>query len=86
MTGLPRSSSSGYRDGRGSTSLGGSGGDPFGGDGAAKVIRYTREKLLSLRPVPKESDGLPGGLRHLEGSVVVSKAPQDPGEFDDCVG
>lgn len=47
-----------------------------------KVIRYTREKLLSLRPRPVEKEGgeLPEILRHLEGSVVVSHVAQDPGK------
>lgn len=44
------------------------------------MIRYTREKLLSLRPVPKGGEGLPDVLRALEGSVCVSDAAQDPGE------
>lgn len=57
----------------------GSGGGGGGGD--EKVIRYTREKLLSLRPRPSGGDELPEILRHLEGSVVVSVKAQDPGEF-----
>mmetsp|Transcript_24154 Transcript_24154/g.59130 ORF Transcript_24154/g.59130 Transcript_24154/m.59130 type:complete len:680 (+) Transcript_24154:106-2145(+) len=44
-----------------------------------KVIRYTREKLLSMRPPSQFGDqSLPVNLRHLEGSAVLSKAPQDP--------
>lgn len=57
-----------------------------GGGGAShheseKVIRYTREKLLSLRPRPAEGEGLPDCLRGMEGSVVVSLVAQDPGEL-----
>ncbi|CAJ1955860.1 unnamed protein product [Cylindrotheca closterium] len=44
-----------------------------------KVIRYTREKLLSMRPPSHLGDqSLPATLCHLEGSAVLSKAPQDP--------
>ena len=46
---------------------------------AAKVIRYTREKLLSLRG--RGDEGAPECVLELEGSVVVSKVSQDPGEF-----
>lgn len=49
------------------------------GSGGEKVIRYTREKLLSLRPRPGEE--LPECLRGMEGSVVISSVAQDPGEF-----
>ena len=88
-SGLSRSSSTGYRSsgdhdrGGGGSGIGDgvSRGGGSGGDGGAKVIRYTREKLLSLRPVPKEDEGPPAILKHLEGSVVISKAPQDPGEL-----
>lgn len=55
---------------------------PNGGDSAykpdPKVIRFTREKLLSMRQVPRET-GLPDLLKELEGSPIVSTAPQDPG-------
>ena len=55
-------------------SIDSAGGGPVG----AKVIRYTREKLLSLWG---RGDGkVPECLRALEGSVVVSKVAQDPGE------
>lgn len=47
-----------------------------------KVIRYTREKLLSMRPPSHLGDqGLPSSLSHLDGSNIVSKAAQDPGMF-----
>lgn len=49
-------------------------------DGGAKVIRFTREKLLSLRPRPTGDKGLPDVLKHLEGSLVISNEPQDPGK------
>lgn len=48
-------------------------------DGGAKIIRFTREKLLSLRPRPTGNVGLPDVLKHLEGSVVITNEPQDPG-------
>ena len=44
-----------------------------------KVIRYTREKLLSLRFAPRGADpGPPDVLKALEGSVVISATAQDP--------
>jgi len=44
-----------------------------------KVIRYTREKLLSLRFAPRGSEpGPPEELKPLEGSVVISPTAQDP--------
>lgn len=52
-----------------------------GSEAGEKVIRYTREKLLSLRPRPKDGEGLPDCLKELEGSVVVSLLAQDPGKF-----
>lgn len=70
-------------------------GDPSGPNGAAaassssidnykpdpKVIRYTREKLLSMRaPVSGDAE-LPADLQALDGAVIVSKTPQDPGEW-----
>eukprot|EP00804_Cyclotella_cryptica_P024270 CCRYP_012549-RC/>CCRYP_012549-RC protein AED:0.08 eAED:0.08 QI:405/1/1/1/0.5/0.28/7/635/1156 len=56
-----------------------------GGGENEKVLRYTREKLLSLRPRRGEGEGgeLPEVLRHLEGSVVVSRVAQDPVCWDD---
>jgi hypothetical protein len=46
----------------------------------AKVIRFTREKLLSMRPPSNAGDpGLPAALQHLEGAVVISETAQDPG-------
>ena len=49
---------------------------------AAKVIRYTREKLLSLRG--RGDEGASECVLDLEGSMVVSKVAQDPGEFLQC--
>jgi hypothetical protein len=44
-----------------------------------KVIRYTREKLLSLRTAPKGPDpGPPEVLKPLDGSTIVSPTVQDP--------
>ncbi len=45
-----------------------------------KVIRYTREKLLSMRPVPHEEE-LPDLLQEVEGLAILSKTPQDPGTY-----
>ena len=46
-----------------------------------KVIRYTREKLLSMRPSPRGPDpGPPTEMTHLDGAVVVSQTCQDPGK------
>ncbi|GAX10997.1 hypothetical protein FisN_2Lh527 [Fistulifera solaris] len=43
----------------------------------AHVIRFTREKLLSMRPSPRASP--PDALREvLEGTVILSEAAQDP--------
>lgn len=47
-----------------------------------KVVRYTREKLLSMRPSPRGPDpGPPAGMSHVEGAVIVSQECQDPGEL-----
>lgn len=46
-----------------------------------KVIRFTREKLLAMRPTPNPADGPPASLKHMEGSVFLSKEPQDPGMY-----
>lgn len=47
-----------------------------------KVIRFTRERLLSMRP-PKSQieEGPPLMLKHMEGSVMISPEVQDPGEL-----
>jgi len=89
--GHPRSSSAGIsrnRSGSGDAPLGhgggamGSIGGVVGGEsgdgGGAKVIRYTREKMLSLRG--RGDEGPPECIKELEleGSVVVSKVAQDP--------
>ena len=44
------------------------------------VIRFTREKLLSMRPQPKGE--VPEVLRELEGTVVLAENAQDPVCFD----
>mmetsp|Transcript_9381 Transcript_9381/g.17885 ORF Transcript_9381/g.17885 Transcript_9381/m.17885 type:complete len:1095 (+) Transcript_9381:153-3437(+) len=44
------------------------------------VIRFTREKLLSMRPQPKGE--VPEVLRELEGTVVLADKAQDPVCFD----
>lgn len=42
------------------------------------VVRYTREKLLSLRPA-RPSNELPGLLEHMNGASVVTLEALDPG-------
>jgi len=50
-----------------------------------KVVRYTREKLLSLRLAPRGEDkGPPDELKSLAGSVVISLTAQDPVCWDTC--
>ena len=56
-----------------------------GGNGAdlntkpdTKVIRYTRERLLSMRVVPKDNE-IPELLNEMIGSSVISDTSQDPG-------
>jgi hypothetical protein len=45
----------------------------------SKIIRYTREKLLSLRPASKGEDpGPPECLKVLEGAIIISPTVQDP--------
>jgi hypothetical protein len=46
----------------------------------SKVIRYTREKLLSMRAPPIAGEEPPELLKHMEGTVILSKTPQDPGK------
>lgn len=47
---------------------------------AAKVIQYTREKLLALRPRPAMDLGSPPPhLKHVEAPALFSELPQDPG-------
>jgi len=59
-----------------SVSEGSNGVDNFKPD--PKVIRYTREKLLSIRPVPKDKE-YPDTLKEHNGSPVLTDDPQDPG-------
>jgi hypothetical protein len=48
---------------------------------SAKVIRYTREKLLSMRPRPDVSAGFPPPhLAHVDAVALFSETPQDPGK------
>lgn len=44
-----------------------------------KVIRYTREKLLSMRVVPKDNQ-IPDLLNDMIGSPIISDTPHDPGK------
>lgn len=48
---------------------------------SAKVTRFTREKLLALRPRPDPDAPYPDSLKHLEGNPILSATPLDPGEF-----
>ena len=78
--GISRSSSAPFREeaGGGGRFSGLSSGDREGSN--AKVIRYTREKLLALRKAPGPNDpNPPEVLKHIEGSSVLSPEPQDPG-------
>jgi hypothetical protein len=48
---------------------------------SAKVIRYTREKLLSMRPRPDVNAGFPPPhLAHVDAVALLSETPQDPGK------
>ena len=66
-------------------------GEPRGGDRSERralpefvfdksVVRYTREKLLSLRPSTSGDGELPAKLKHLEGVSVISDKTNDPGK------
>ncbi len=44
-----------------------------------KVIRFTREKLLSMRPRTDKECTRPEALAGLEGTSLLSKEPLDPG-------
>lgn len=54
--------------------------DSAGSEGDAKIIRYTREKLLSMRPEPAKAP--PECVKALEGSVIYSEVAQDPVSWD----
>jgi hypothetical protein len=44
------------------------------------VIRFTRERLLSMRRAPGPDDpNPPEVLKHIEGTSILSPEPQDPG-------
>mmetsp|Transcript_22589 Transcript_22589/g.27610 ORF Transcript_22589/g.27610 Transcript_22589/m.27610 type:complete len:1391 (-) Transcript_22589:215-4387(-) len=47
-----------------------------------KVTRFTRERLLAIRPDPSPDAVLPDVLVHLEGTVILAKEPQEPVCFD----
>lgn len=60
-------------------SVGGHGGSIESFKPDPKIVRYTREKLLSLRIAPRGEDpGPPENLKPLEGSVIISPSAQDP--------
>jgi hypothetical protein len=51
---------------------------------STKVVRFTREKLLALRPRPDPNlVGPPQNLQHLEDNPILSQEPLDPGESRD---
>ena len=47
------------------------------------VIRYTRERLLSMRRAPGETNAIPESLQHLVGTPVLTEQAQEPVCFDD---
>ncbi len=52
---------------------------------SSNVIRFTREKLLALRPRPDPNlIGPPLNLKHLEDNPILSQQPLDPGKSLDC--
>eukprot|EP00543_Licmophora_paradoxa_P014002 CAMPEP_0202457786 /NCGR_PEP_ID=MMETSP1360-20130828/14702_1 /ASSEMBLY_ACC=CAM_ASM_000848 /TAXON_ID=515479 /ORGANISM="Licmophora paradoxa, Strain CCMP2313" /LENGTH=1088 /DNA_ID=CAMNT_0049077949 /DNA_START=115 /DNA_END=3381 /DNA_ORIENTATION=+ len=51
-----------------------------------KVIRFTREKLLALRPRPDTTTSIPEKLKHLEGVPIIAKEPLDPVCWDNFDG
>ena len=53
---------------------------------STKVIRFTREKLLALRPKPDpNSVGPPQNLQHLEDNPILSQEPLDPGKSENLI-
>lgn len=42
------------------------------------MIRFSREKLMALRPAPRKDAEWPEALKHMEGSVCISIEAQDP--------
>jgi len=83
-TGVTRSSSAPFRGEEGGGVGGGgrfSGLSSGDGEGSnVKVIRFTREKLLSMRKAPGPNDpNPPEVLKHIEGTSILSPEPQDPG-------
>ena len=79
-TGVARSNSAPLREEGGSGRFSGLGGGAEGTHSAPKIIRFTRERLLSLRTPPGPDDENPPPLlKHLEGSPILSEVPQDPG-------
>ena len=44
------------------------------------IVRFTREKLLSLRPGGAGGGELPAKLKHMEGVSVITEAANDPGK------
>lgn len=47
------------------------------------VVRYTRERLLSMRQTPSDTSAIPERLQHLIGAPVVTDHAQEPVCFDD---
>jgi hypothetical protein len=52
----------------------------------AKVIKYTREKLLSIRPRPNmDIEFPPPHLKHVDAAALLAEQPQDPGKSAICI-
>jgi hypothetical protein len=90
---LPSSSGTGTGGRTGSVNRrSGSGDDTYGGMTGRvsssreyveekNVVRYTREKLLSMRPSTDPSAIRPEGLKVLDGTPLLSPEPLDPGMY-----
>ena len=46
-----------------------------------KIVRFTRERLLSMRPRPEADVAPPSSLGCLEGTALMSNEPLDPGTY-----
>lgn len=78
--GVTRSVSGSQREEGGGGRFSGLGGS--GEETSVKVIRFTREKLLSMRVAPNpDAESPPARLKHLEGTPIISSELQDPGKL-----
>jgi len=78
--GASRTHSGGYRS---SGDGGGFSRERPNDDADKKIIRYTRERLLSMRPQPRDPDNIPSHLKYLQATSIVAKSAQEPVCFDD---